>query len=166
MRDSKYWIEKLSLIPHREGGHFKEIYRCGESTLVKSVDTASGVLRNYSTAIYFLLRSGELNALHKIKSDEVWHFYDGSPLIVYEIDRAGKLKENILGLNVEKGESPVVVIEAGNWFCAELAETNSFTLAGCTVSPGFDFDDFELANKSELSERFPQHKEFIEKFTQ
>jgi len=107
-----------------------------------------------------------VSLFHKLTTDEVWHFYDGSPLIVYEIDRAGKLKENILGLNVEKGESPVVVIEAGNWFCAELAETNSFTLAGCTVSPGFDFDDFELANKSELSERFPQHKEFIEKFTQ
>lgn len=165
-RDSKYWIEKLSLIPHREGGHFSEIYRCDESAIVKRVGEASDVKRNFSTAIYFLLRSGEMNALHRIKSDEVWHFYDGSPLIVYEIDPDGNLKENILGLNAEKGERPVIVIKAGNWFCAELMETDSFTLAGCTVSPGFDFEDFELANRSELSESFPQHKEFIEKFTQ
>jgi predicted cupin superfamily sugar epimerase len=164
-RNSEYWKEKLSLIPHREGGHFKEIYRCEETSKVNRPDEAGHVVRNCSTAIYFLMQSGEMNALHRIKSDEVWHFYDGSTLAVHEIDSNGNLQTNLLGLDIESGESPVVVIKAGNWFCAEVIGEDTFTLAGCTVAPGFDFVDFELAERSKLIEAYPQHKEFIEKFT-
>ena len=164
-RDSEYWKVKLSLTPHREGGHFREIYRSeGSSKIVRAGDE-SQVLRNHSTAIYFLLQSGEMNSLHRIKSDEVWHFYIGSRLAVHEIDTAGNLITHMLGLDIESGESPVVVIKAGNWFCAEVADADTFTLAGCTVSPGFDFDDFELADKNSLLELYPEYKEFVEKFT-
>ncbi|MBK6877661.1 MAG: cupin domain-containing protein [Ignavibacteria bacterium] len=164
-RDSDYWKAKLSLTPHREGGYFKEIYRSeGSSNLIREGDERQ-VERNHGTAIYFLLQSGEMNTLHRIKSDEVWHFYDGSRLAVHEIDSAGNLITHLLGLDIESGESPVIVIKAGNWFCAEVADADTYTLAGCTVSPGFDFDDFELADKKSLLEVYPNHKEFIEKFT-
>lgn len=156
-------ISKLGLIPHREGGWFREIYRA-EGTL-KTVRNGGEAVRNYSTAIYFLLRSGQKNALHRIASDEIWHFYSGSALAVYEIDTNGNLKKNILGPDTEKGEMPVVVIKAGNWFCAEVAESDSYTLAGCTVSPGFDFDDFELADPVWLAMQFPEHEDFIRKFS-
>jgi hypothetical protein len=163
IRDHKYWVDKLSLIPHREGGHFREIYRAEGMIAVKSNDEHV-VMRNHSTAIYFLLSSREINALHRIKSDEVWHFYDGSPLAVYEIDAGGDLKKHMLGLDADKGEMPVIIIRSGNWFCAEVVGEDSYTLAGCTVSPGFDFADFELAVKEKLISEYPQHEQFIRKF--
>lgn len=164
-KDHGYWKKCLSLLPHPEGGHFREIYRSeGTITAVESGGLTENE-RNYSTAIFFLLGSGEKNSLHRIKSDEIWHYYSGSSLAVYEIEPDGSFRKNLLGLDTERGESPVVVIKAGNWFCAEVTEEDSYTLAGCTVAPGFDFRDFELAEFKLLSDNFPQHSGFIKQFT-
>ncbi len=164
MRDHEYWRDKLQLTKHPEGGHYREIYRADEFIAVRRPESEAAQ-RNQCTSIYFLLKSGERNFLHRIKSDELWHFYDGSPLIVYEIDAQGNLRKNLLGLNPDNGELPLLVIKAGSWFCAEVLAENSFTLAGCTVSPGFDFKDLEIADRGILMEEFPQHGNFINKFT-
>jgi predicted cupin superfamily sugar epimerase len=121
--------------------------------------------RNFSTCIYFLLTSGLFSAFHRIIPDEAWHFYDGSPLILHMISSAGKYSRAVIGRNIEKGEVPQFVVPGGTWFAAEVALENSFSLLGCTVAPGFDFSDFEMGRKADLSASFPEHREIIEKLS-
>lgn len=116
-----------------------------------------------STSIYFLLKSGQVSAFHRLKSDEIWHFYYGSSLSVYIIDKNGRLREEFLGCDAGNNIQLQLVIPNGYWFAAKVNQPDTFSLIGCTVSPGFDFHDFELAKKSNLLEDFPQHKEIINK---
>jgi predicted cupin superfamily sugar epimerase len=156
-----FWIDHLQLTSHIEGGAFKEIYR---SDTVFSREQLPGHFtesRNACTHIYFLLQKNQFSAFHRIRSDELWHFYDGDPLIVYEIDKQENLQEHLLGKNVLTGQHLFCVIRAGNWFAARLADGGDYTLTGCTVSPGFDFADFELAKKDELITEYPQHDVLI-----
>ncbi len=164
-RSALYWIEKLKLLPHPEGGYYRETYRSEESINKDHLPARFTGDRNHSTAIYYLLENGQTSRFHRIKSDELWHFYDGDSLIIYSIDKNGRLTENKLGLNSDSGESPQVIIKAGEWFGARLPNQNSYCLAGCTVSPGFNFDDFEMASREKLLELFPQHKDIIEQLT-
>lgn len=156
-RTADYWIQQLQLTPHVEGGAFRELYR---SSLKTTPPGFTGE-RHYSTSIYFLLQQGQFSAFHKIKSDELWHFYYGDALTIYEITAQGAMIEHQLGNDPEKGQSFQVLIPAGNWFAARLAEGGDYILCGCTVSPGFDFEDFELANKESLLTAYPQHKTLI-----
>ena len=165
MRDSKYWIGKLNLQPHPEGGYYKETYRSDDIILKEHLPEGFSGQRNISTAIYYLLENEQCSKLHRIRSDEMWHFYDGCGLVIFVIDKEGNYSENKLGLNTEEGELPQVLIKAGNWFGAKVSRKESFCLAGCTVSPGFHFDDFELADRKTLSENFPKHIEIIEVLT-
>ncbi len=161
-KDSKYWIEKLSLQKHPEGGYYKEVYR-SEGSFNFSKDSADfSRKRNFSTSIYFLLEGNDFSAFHRIKSDEIWHFYQGNCLIIYSIDKNGMLKEHLLGNNLEAGESLQQIIPKNTWFAARLLSECGFALVGCTVSPGFDFSDFEMAKKIPLLQEFPQHSEIIE----
>lgn len=164
MKDPKYWIEKLGMLDHPEGGFYKETYRSNELIQSGLPERFKGD-RHFSTSIYYLLEGEQFSRFHKIKSDEMWHFYDGSGLNIYEISIDGKLTVHKLGLNIEEGESPQVLIRAGNWFGAKVNKPDSFCLAGCTVSPGFHFDDFELAEKEALLKEFPEHKDIIEQLT-
>lgn len=152
------------MLPHPEGGWYKETYR--SKGIIPFMGAAAGFIgdRNISTAIYFLLKSENFSGFHRIKSDELWHFYTGGPLNVYVIDKAGTLSIIRLGNNMERGEVFQAVVEAGCWFASQPAEENSFTLVGCTVAPGFDFQDFELAKKDELAALYPQHRTLIEKY--
>lgn len=154
-RTARYWIEKLKLSAHPEGGWFKETYRSNELIAKQALPKRFPESRNFSTAIYYLLEEGDFSAFHSIKSDEMWHFYDGMPLEIIEIDSTGILTKHMLGLE----NLPQITIPANRWFAAR--PTGSFTLVGCTVSPGFDFADFEMANKNELMKAFPLHKEII-----
>lgn len=165
MKDAKYWIEKLEMLPHPEGGYFKETYRSSEIINEKHLPERFTGDRNISTSIYYLLQNEDCSKLHRIKSDEMWHFYDGSGLIIYEINNQGILIENKLGLDFNTNESPQIVIKDGNWFGAKVIKPNSFCLAGCTVSPGFDFADFEFGNREKLLSEFPEHKEIILQLT-
>lgn len=162
---SEYWIEKLKLIPHPEGGFFKETYRSEESINSEQLPERFGGQRHFSTAIFYLLEKNQHSKFHKIKSDEMWHFYYGSPLTIYSIDEKGNLSEKKLGLDPESGESPQVLIKSGNWFGAKLNRIDSFCLAGCTVSPGFHFDDFEFGERDKLIKLFPEHKAIIKELT-
>ncbi|WP_215225484.1 cupin domain-containing protein [Echinicola shivajiensis] len=158
-------IKKLGLEPHPEGGYFKEVYRSeGE---VHQGSLPEGIIgnRNYSTSIYFMLTSDTFSAFHRIKQDEIWHFYMGSPIRLHCLSPDGIHEEFLIGSDLLNGQIPQLVVPAGDWFAAELIEQNSFTLVGCTVSPGFDFRDFELAERERLSGEFPQHKALIERFT-
>lgn len=159
-RNAAFWIEHLQLHTHIEGGAFREIYRSPLKVSAAALpDTFTGE-RNYCTGIYFLLQQHQYSAFHRIQSDETWHFYDGDPLIIYEIDPGGTLTEHWLGNDPEKGCVFQCTISARNWFAAKVAPGGDFTLAGCTVSPGFDFADFELATAS-LASEYPEHAALI-----
>ncbi len=158
----EFLIEKLNLKPHPEGGFFKETYRSKESIKKENLHVRFAGDRAHSTSIYFLLTSENYSALHKIQSDEMWHHYEGGTLEITSIDNNGKLTVHSLGKNLENNEEPQIVIKAGDWFGAKVKDKDTYTLAGCTVSPGFDFEDFVMGDKNELLKQFPQHKEVIE----
>ncbi len=146
-------IETLQLEPHPERGYFTETYRA--STQVHA-STHPGA-RAASTAIYFLVtREQPSTYLHRLCSDEVFHLYEGGPLSVLRLFPDGKSDVARLGLDLEIGERPQLVMRAGTWFGTELAPEASHCLIGCTVAPGFDFDDFELGSTSDLAHRYPE----------
>ena len=166
MRPSaSYWIKKLELTGHIEGGYFREVYRSELVIDPTQLPAAFAGKKHLSTSIYFLLEQGQFSSFHRIASDEQWHFYFGDPLIVYEINSSGTCVQHLLGNDPEKGESFQCVIEAGSWFASRPAPASEYCLVGCTVAPGFDFEDFELADRDRLSEQFPQHHELITSLT-
>jgi len=163
MKDSAYWINSLGLLPHPEGGFYKETYRSNEEITNNALPDRFSGNRSFATAIYFLLEEGNFSAFHKIKSDEIWHFYDGSPVLIHTIDNDGTLITYKLGNSPIDGVFPQITIPANTWFASE--STGNFSLVGCTVSPGFDFNDFEMANRKRLVNLFEKHRAIIEKFT-
>mgnify|MGYP006140902193 CR=1 FL=1 len=158
-------ISKLALMPHPEGGYFKETYRSVGELKEAHLDSDYNGNRNYATCIYFLLTSDKFSALHRIKQDEIWHFYDGSPIRLHSISEAGIHTITVIGPDVLKGETPQFVVPGGCWFAAEVIHENAYSLVGCTVSPGFSFDDFELRSRKDLTALFPDKKELISKLT-
>ena len=158
-------VESLQLLPHPEGGFYKEVYR-SSSVIPKDAlpDDFSGD-RSYCTSIYFLLTSENFSAFHRIKQDEIWHFYGGSSLSVHVIDQQGNYTEHKVGMDFSNGEAPQLVVPAGCWFASSVAEKDSYAFVGCTVAPGFDFDDFELATRIELAKIYPAHKDIIYRLT-
>lgn len=153
--DYQTWIEQLDLAPHPEGGFYRRTYTA-ERTLDGTKPLAS--------AIYYLLPAHHCSALHRIQSDEMWHFYGGGSLQIDVITPNGALLSLKLGLDLEKGESPQQHIPAGCWFGASVMR-GEYVLAGCTVTPAFDFAEFELATRTELLQRYPQHAATIIKLT-
>jgi len=160
-----YWIEKLQLIKHVEGGYYKEIYRSSITVNKNNLPEGFRGNRNVCTDIYFLLEKKQFSAFHRIASDEIWHFYYGDALSIYEIETDGKMIEHKLGSNPEAGEVFQTVIKAGSWFASRVSNGDGYTLVGCTVSPGFDFEDFEMAEQKSLIEKFPQHESLILQLT-
>jgi predicted cupin superfamily sugar epimerase len=165
MSQAGEWVERLGLRPHPEGGYFRETYRAAETVAREHLPPRFAGDRAFCTAIYFLLQGDDFSALHRIKSDELWHFYDGSALTVTIIDQAGALSEVRLGRDWTRGEVPQAVVPAGCLFGSRPAEPGTFALVGCTVAPGFDFADFELPPRQELLALYPQHREVIERLT-
>jgi predicted cupin superfamily sugar epimerase len=165
----RYYIDLLKLERHIEGGYFCQIYQ--SSDRVKPISSRytnekTTVERSAGTSIYFLLNEKDFSAWHSLKSDEIWHYYDGgSPLAIHIIDENGKLRTHLLGNpRLTHGACFQVIIKAGCWFAAEVVDKKSFGLVGCTVSPGFEYQDFFLADSKDLAAQFPQHAEIISKF--
>lgn len=164
--DAAAWIRVLALEPHPEGGWFRETYRA-------SGEIPEGVLRDqrpgaraFSTAIYFLLEKGKPSLLHRIHSDELWHFYEGDPVTVTCFGESGTCQRHRLGREMQGGESFQVLIPAGTWFGAEGGNgAAGYSLAGCTVAPGFDFRDFEMAKRGDLLGEYPGFRQHIEDLT-
>lgn len=164
MKTAEWWIDHLKLTPHPEGGYFREVYRSDLRLPQNRLPAGFGGDRAASTAIYYLLRQGDFSAFHRIRSDEVWHHYEGETLEIFSIDAQGKLKIDRLGKGGE-GSVPLVVIPAGTWFAARPADEAVFVLAGCTVAPGFDFEDFEMGSLNQLLSLFPQHSRLLNDLT-
>ena len=147
MTEADRLIALLELKPHPEGGHFRETFRD---------DPAAG--RSASTAIYFLLKAGEVSRWHRVDAAEVWHFYRGAPLEL----RVGK-EIYVLGANIDEAQAPQIVVPPHVWQSAQ--SLGDYTLVGCTVAPGFEFEDFEMARREELIARYPQHVDLIRRLT-
>ncbi len=131
-------IADLDLNPHPEGGHYRRMFR--SEALVRPDDDRTG--RAALTSVYYLLASGEVSRWHRVASDEVWHFYEGAPLVLYRADpNCGELSRVLLG-PVAADAQPVSAVPRNHWQAAR--STGAYTLVGCTVGPGFDFNDFTL----------------------
>jgi predicted cupin superfamily sugar epimerase len=149
-------IKNLELLPHPEGGFYKEIYRSNE--------TIPGKDRDLLTSIYFLLTSENVSRFHRIKSDELWYFHFGSAVTVHTLDEKGHT-QNLLGNNFEKGEQPFLLVKSDTIFGSSIEEKGGFALVSCAVAPGFDFRDFELFSRDELLTQYPNHSEIIHRLT-
>jgi uncharacterized protein len=138
-------IQQLKLLPHPEGGHYRETYRAS-----LTLPTPWGP-RSASTAIHYLLQAEEWSCWHRIRSDEGWHHHGGGPLLLYEVSPDGRAALCRLGLDLAAGERPQHVVAAGSWFAATPAPGSAWSLLSCTVAPGFDFADFELASAAQMA---------------
>lgn len=156
------FINQFQLQPHPEGGYFRETYRDSGVIPQEALGKEFSGARNYSTAIYFLLPEGQKSKLHRIKSDEVWHFYLGGPLTLIQISPAGEIQKITLGQNIKSGELLQHVVPKGFWFGATPNKGSAYSFVGCTVAPGFDFADFEMGEKEMLLKMFPHLKSGIE----
>ena len=156
MITSTDWIQTLGLVPHPEGGYYREFYR-------SPVETGKGC--SIGTVIYYLLTGNDFSAFHSLSSHEIWHFHHGSAFLIHIIDPRSNYRRVRLGTDAPAGETPCFVIPAGHWFGAEVAEENSFALASCTVMPGFSYDGFIMPSREQLISQFPDLREEIVRLT-
>ena len=169
---AKDYIQKFDMIAHQEGGFFSVAYASNDKVKplaerYQALENEKKIERRAGSAIYYLLSNTDFSAWHRLKSDEIWHYYDGgSPIDIHIIDQNGQLRTHILGRpQMTENAAFQVAINANNWFAAELRDKSSFALAGCSVCPGFEYNDFELANSSHLCNKYPEHKTIIERLS-
>ena len=165
LTEAEQLTRTYQLEPHPEGGYFRQTYRSDVVIAHEALPAGFAGARAASTAIYFLLEGENFSAFHRLRSDELWHFYTGQPVAVHVLDTEGKYSRVVLGSDPEAGEVLQGVVRAGCWFASHVAAWDSFAVVGCTVAPGFDFADFEMGKREDLVERYPQHRELIARFT-
>ncbi len=164
--NAQYWIEKLNMTEHPEGGFFAPAFRASEQISRDGLPDRFAGNRAIVSSIYYLLKKGQFSTFHRLKSVEIWSFFEGDPLTIHVLDMHGALIEKRLGRNFNSGESFQVAIEPGSWFAAEhRGGAAEFTLIGCVVAAGFEYEDMETASRAELLARYPQHSEIIERLT-
>jgi uncharacterized protein len=161
--DAQTIIRQLDLKPHPEGGFYRETYRCNETAAALPARYAGP--RSLSTAIYYLLTPDSFSAMHRVQSDEVFHFYAGDPVTILQLHPDGRSETTILGQDIAAGHQPQLLVPHGVWQGLHLNDGGSFALLGATVSPGFDFADFELAARTDLIRQFPSSAHLIERLT-
>lgn len=162
---AQFFIDKLNMKPHPEGGYYCETFRSKDEIAQDALPARYTGNRSFYTGIYFLMFGDNFSAFHRLKSDEMWHFYHGNAMFVYVIDKNGVLQIIKLGNNIEEGEVFQALVPAGCWFASKPKDVAGFSLVGCTVSPGFDFDDFEMARRRDLIKQFPQYAATITALT-
>jgi predicted cupin superfamily sugar epimerase len=160
MAGAQAWIDRLQLQRHPEGGWFRETYRSEEMVAATALPPRFGGSRALGTAIYFLLEGEDFSALHRLKADEIWHFYDGGGVTLHVLAADGNYSTVSLGRKL-----PQVVVRAGCLFAATVTDVRSFALVGCTLAPGFDFADFQMPGRDKLCRLYPQHRKLIERLT-
>lgn len=155
-------IRRLNLQPHpKEGGFFRETYRAVETASLPGYPNP----RSYGTAIYYLLKPGTFSALHRLRSDEIFHFYLGGPVRMLQLMPDGSGRTVVLGPNLKRGNQLQVVVQRGIWQGTCLEPGSEYALLGCTVAPGFDYVDYEHGDRAELVNRYPAYREMIERLT-
>jgi uncharacterized protein len=155
MKNAEYYIKNLEMIPHVEGGYFKESFLSGDKVKEN---------KNLWSSIYFLLRTGEVSNFHRLKSDELWYYHDGEALTIYMISPDGNLITKQLGINIEDGEVPQVLVPKGYIFGSAMNNEGP-SLVGCMVAPAFEYEEFELFERTYLLNLYPEHKDVILKLT-
>ena len=165
MEDAAYWVEKLGLLPHPEGGFYREIHRSVEQVAAAALADRFTGDRNYLTSIYFLIKSAYPSHFHRIKSDEIWYFHQGMPVTIHLIDAQGHYSFKRLGDESSGLDCFQLCIEAGTWFAAEVTEERAYALVSCAVAPGFDFQDFELAKAEPLKHLCSTQAALIDRLT-
>ncbi|MGL1890681.1 MAG: cupin domain-containing protein [Spirochaetaceae bacterium] len=165
MKDNNYWIKKLNMEEHPEGGYFSLFYKSDHNIDNSFIGLDTSGTRPLSTSIYFLIKDREVSNFHRLKSDEIWYFHDGEPLIISMINIDGSLISVTLGVDIDKGECPQVLVPAGTIFGSYVKSGKGYSLVGCMVSFGFDFEDFELFSREELIKSYPKHSNEIIKLT-
>ncbi len=160
--DADYWIKKLDLQPHPEGGRYRETFVSGEVIATQNLGRYNGEPRKAYTLIYYLLKSGQVSRLHRLRSDEIWLFHAGATLTIHLILPDGKYVKKMLGPDIDNGDSLQHIVRHGCWFGASVESPATFALVSCFVSPGFDMADFEMGDKQNLLRQFPQHQAVID----
>ncbi len=152
-------IERLKLEPlPEEGGFYRQTYK---SSLSVTSNRPSSDVRAASTAIYFLLTPDNFSALHRLTTDEVYHFYAGDPMRLVQIDESGQLQKIVMGPDLSSGHQPQVVVPKGVWQGSRLIEGGDWALLGCTVAPGFEFSDLEMGSREQLLRQYPEARTTI-----
>jgi predicted cupin superfamily sugar epimerase len=156
-------IKTLNLSPlPEEGGLFSETFRSRYTVRVKY--DGKEVSRAAGTCIYYLVTPDDFSALHKVQGEEIFHFYLGDPVEMVQLQDDGP-KKIIIGNDLESGHRPQVIVPAGVWQGTRLSEGGKFALLGCTVNPGFEYEDFSIAGREELTKLYPSSKVEIERYT-
>lgn len=154
---AQYWIHRLTLQPHPEGGYYKEVFK-SQNEIVRPQTT---VKKRACTSIYYLLENNNFSAFHRLASDELWYFHKGSPLLIHIIDEKGNYTATQLS---DRGTGNLqTVILANSWFAAEIPSGKGFSLVSCAVAPGFEFSEFEMADKDWLTTQYPVHETLFER---
>jgi predicted cupin superfamily sugar epimerase len=155
IEDANYWVQHLQLHSHPEGGFYKEVYRSAKQV----TRNPPGGLKHACSSIYYLLSGADFSGFHRIESDEIWYFHKGQPLHIHVIDANGMLTTH--ELSDQTSGNLQVVVEANQWFAAELPAAEGYALMSCAVAPGFDFSEFKMAKKVDMEQQYPQHSELI-----
>lgn len=161
LKSADQWIRKLNLQPHPEGGYYTELYRSKLEVTRASASLFN--IYNACTSIYYLLEGKDYSGFHRIASDEIWYFHKGVPLLIHMIDQAGNYSKQ--ELSDQPTGSLSFMVEAGLWFAAEIPSGADFALVSCVVAPGFEFAEFEMADKVRLLSQYPQHAAMISKLS-
>ena len=155
-------ITLFNLKPHpEEGGYFMETYRSSETIPEKALPSRYGGVRSFGTGIYYLLTPETFSAMHRLQSDEIFHFYSGDPVEMAQLWPDGSGRVLILGSDFFNGMQPQVVVPRGTWQGSRLLKDGRFALLGTTVSPGFEFADYESGLRDELVKSYPQFRDLI-----
>lgn len=163
--EATYWITRLHLTAHPEGGYFRQTYYSPDIISAAALPDRYQANRAVATAIYFLVAAPQVSKFHRLRSDELWLYHAGYPLTISAITPEGGLRQFILGLDLDNGAVPQVCISQGWWFGAAVNDPQGYTLVSCIVAPGFDFADFELADRAQLVSAYPQHHTMIHRLT-
>lgn len=164
-REIEAIVRTLDLQPHPEGGHYAEIHRAAEGVAADALPPRYGGPRRFGTAIYYLLGPGDVSALHRVASDEIFHFYLGDPVEQLQLFPDGSHRVVEIGPGLAAGQRPQSFVPAGVWQGARVKPGGGYCLMGCTVSPGFDFADFEMGVRADLIAGWPDARELIEALT-
>jgi len=153
----------LGLVPHpREGGWYVQTYQSGERIAAEALaDQRYAGTRLTGTAIYYLLERGTFSEMHRLRSDEIFHFYAGDAVEMLQLEEQGSGRTVRMGSRLDEGERPQVVVRRGVWQGLRLAAGSAWALLGCTVSPGFEFEDYEAGERAELCAEWPEFRQLI-----